>query len=151
MTLTGNWSYPTSVRFGAGRISEIGGACMAAGITYPLLVTDRGLAGMEITRQTLDLLEAEGFGRGMFSDVDPNPSDLNVSEGLRVYRAGEDLDHEETSQWTAVSRDLDLDSIVDYLILAIPRSDGGRLDELRYGTSWRSVVPLRATNKGATL
>jgi len=88
MNLTGNWSYPTSVRFGAGRISEIGGACMAAGIKKPLLVTDRGLADMEITRQTLDLLEAEGFGRAMFSDVDPNPSDLNVSEGLRVYRAG---------------------------------------------------------------
>ncbi len=88
MNLTGNWSYPTSVRFGAGRISEIGGACMAAGITKPLLVTDRGLADMEITRKTLDLLEAEGLGRAMFSDVDPNPSDLNVSEGLRVYRAG---------------------------------------------------------------
>lgn len=88
MTLTGNWSYPTSVRFGAGRISEIGGACMAAGIKKPLLVTDRGLADMEITRKTLDLLEAEGLGRAMFSDVDPNPSDLNVSEGLRVYRAG---------------------------------------------------------------
>ncbi len=88
MNLTGNWSYPTSVRFGAGRISEIGGACMAAGITKPLLVTDRGLADMEITRKTLDLLEAEGLGRAMFSEVDPNPSDLNVSEGLRVYRAG---------------------------------------------------------------
>ena len=88
MTLTGNWSYPTSVRFGAGRIAEIGGACMAAGIRRPLLVTDRGLADMEITKRTLDLLEAEGLGRAMFADVDPNPTDLNVSEGLRVYRAG---------------------------------------------------------------
>ena len=88
MNLTGNWSYPTSVRFGAGRISEIGGACMAAGITKPLLVTDRGLAEMEITTRTLDLLEAEGLGRAMFSRVDPNPTDMNVDDGLQVYREG---------------------------------------------------------------
>ena len=88
MSPTGNWSYPTNIRFGAGRIAEIGGACMAAGITKPLLVTDRGLAEMDITTRTLDILEAEGFGRAMFSRVDPNPSDLNVDDGLRLYREG---------------------------------------------------------------
>lgn len=88
MTLTANWSYPTAIRFGAGRISEIGGACMAAGITKPLLVTDRGLAEMEITTRTLDLLEAEGLGRAMFARVDPNPTDLNIDDGLRLYREG---------------------------------------------------------------
>ncbi|MXQ06453.1 iron-containing alcohol dehydrogenase [Alphaproteobacteria bacterium GH1-50] len=88
MGLTGNWSYPTSVRFGAGRISEIVEACMAAGITKPLLVTDRGLAGMEITARTLDLVEAGGLGRAIFSEVDPNPSDANVEAGLKVYREG---------------------------------------------------------------
>ena len=88
MTLTANWSYPTAIRFGAGRIAEIGEACAAAGITRPLLVTDRGLAGMEITARTLDLMEAAGLGRAMFAEVDPNPSDLNVEEGLKVYRDG---------------------------------------------------------------
>ncbi|AZQ65709.1 iron-containing alcohol dehydrogenase [Silicimonas algicola] len=88
MTLTGNWSYPTSIRFGAGRIAELGGACMAAGIRRPLLVTDRGLASMDITARALDLLAEEGLGRAILSEVDPNPTDLNVSEGLRVYRSG---------------------------------------------------------------
>ena len=88
MAPTANWSYPTAVRFGAGRIAEIGGACMAAGITRPLLVTDRGLATMEITTRTLDILDAEGLGRAMFSRVDANPTDLNVDDGLRVYREG---------------------------------------------------------------
>lgn len=88
MTLTGNWSYPTAIRFGAGRIAEIGDACAAAGISRPLLVTDRGLRDMEITVRTLDLLEAAGLGRDVFADVDPNPNDRNVSEGLRVYREG---------------------------------------------------------------
>jgi len=88
MKLTGNWSYPTAIRFGAGRIAEIGGACMAAGITRPLLITDRGLATMDITARTLDLLEADGFGRAMFSRVDANPTDMNVNDGLQVYREG---------------------------------------------------------------
>ncbi len=88
MTLTANWSYPTAVRFGPGRIKEIGDALRAAGITKPLLVTDRGLSEMDITSQTLDLLEADGFERAMFADVDPNPSDSNVDGGLRVYRDG---------------------------------------------------------------
>ena len=88
MTLIGNWSYPTAIRFGPGRIREIGDAVRAAGITKPLLVTDRGLAEMEITSQTLDLLEADGFERAMFAEVDPNPSGTNVDEGLRIYRAG---------------------------------------------------------------
>ncbi|MFK7943102.1 MAG: iron-containing alcohol dehydrogenase, partial [Paracoccaceae bacterium] len=88
MTFTANWSYPTAVRFGPGRIAEIVDACNAAGISRPLLVTDRGLAGMEITARTLDLIEAAGMGRAIFADVDPNPSDTNVEAGLAVYRDG---------------------------------------------------------------
>ena len=88
MSLTGNWSYPTSVRFGAGRISELAEACKAAGISKPLLVTDKGLANMAITTAALDLLESAGLGRGIFSDVDPNPNEMNVEAGLQVYRQG---------------------------------------------------------------
>ena len=88
MELTGNWSYPTSVRFGAGRIAEIADACAAAGIKRPLLVTDRGLAEMAITTRTLDLLEAGGLGRAMFCDVDPNPSDRNAAAGVKAFRDG---------------------------------------------------------------
>ncbi len=88
MTLTANWSYPTAIRFGAGRISEIADACAATGITKPLLVTDRGLAGLPITQATLDLLEAAGLGRAMFADVDPNPNEINMQAGVDVYRAG---------------------------------------------------------------
>ncbi len=88
MKLAGNWSYPTSVRFGAGRIVEIAEACRVAGIRKPLFVTDRGLAGMEITAKTRALIEAAGLGGAMFSEVDPNPSDINVAAGLMVYREG---------------------------------------------------------------
>ncbi|SHE63297.1 4-hydroxybutyrate dehydrogenase/hypothetical protein [Litoreibacter ascidiaceicola] len=88
MNLTGNWSYPTAIRFGAGRISEIADACKSAGMSKPLLVTDKGLASMEITTRTLDHLEAAGLGRGLFSEVDPNPTDKNAEAGVAVYREG---------------------------------------------------------------
>jgi 4-hydroxybutyrate dehydrogenase len=88
MKLFGNWSYPTAIRLGAGRISEIADACKAAGISRPLLVTDRGLGGMEITARTRDLMDAAGLGRAMFADVDPNPTETNVTEGLRAWRDG---------------------------------------------------------------
>ncbi|MGI9351008.1 MAG: iron-containing alcohol dehydrogenase [Rhizobiaceae bacterium] len=88
MTLTANWSYPTAIRFGAGRISEIADACNSAGIKKPLLVTDKGLANMDITSNTLSRLENAGLGNALFSDVDPNPNEKNVEEGLKVYREG---------------------------------------------------------------
>ena len=88
MSLTGNWSYPTAIKFGAGRIQELAAACSQAGISRPLLVTDRGLASLPVTAQTLDIMEAAGLGRAMFSDVEPNPNDRNLAEGIKVYNAG---------------------------------------------------------------
>ena len=88
MQLTGNWSYPTNIRFGAGRIAEIAEACRASGISKPLLVTDRGLADLPITHNTLALLEQAGLGGAIFSDVDPNPNERNLEAGVAAYNAG---------------------------------------------------------------
>lgn len=88
MELVGNWNYPTPIRFGAGRIKEIADACNEARITKPLLVTDKGLASMEITTNTLALLKEAGLGDAIFSDVDANPTDKNVEEGVKFYREG---------------------------------------------------------------
>ena len=88
MQLVGNWSYPTSIRFGAGRIAELADACKAVGMKNPLLVTDRGLASLDITQKTLERMAQAGLGSALFSDVDPNPNERNVEEGLRIYREG---------------------------------------------------------------
>ena len=53
MKLKGNWSYPTAVKFGAGRIVELADHCKAAGLKRPLLVTDKALASLPITAQAL--------------------------------------------------------------------------------------------------
>ncbi|QDY71345.1 iron-containing alcohol dehydrogenase [Qingshengfaniella alkalisoli] len=88
MKLFGNWNYPNPIRFGAGRINELAEACRAAGMAKPLLVTDRGLAKLEITSRALDILDEAGLGRAIFSEVDPNPNEQNVEAGLKIYRDG---------------------------------------------------------------
>ena len=85
---TANWSYPTAVKFGPGRIAELAEHCRAAGIARPLLVTDRALASLPITAAALDVLDAAGLGRAMFSEVDPNPNEANMEAGIAAYRAG---------------------------------------------------------------
>ncbi len=88
MSLVANWSYPTAIKFGAGRISELAQACATAGMKKPLLVTDKGLASLPITTNALDLMEAAGLGRGLFSDVDPNPNEINLAAGIEAFKAG---------------------------------------------------------------
>ncbi|HEV7320211.1 MAG TPA: iron-containing alcohol dehydrogenase [Ensifer sp.] len=88
MTITANWSYPTALKFGAGRIKELADHCKAAGMKKPLLITDRGLAPMAITQNALDILSAAGLGRAIFADVDPNPNDVNLEAGVKAFKDG---------------------------------------------------------------
>ncbi|HUI16631.1 MAG TPA: iron-containing alcohol dehydrogenase, partial [Alphaproteobacteria bacterium] len=83
-----NWSYPTSVRFGPGRLKELPEACAAAGIAHPLLVTDPGLAGLPMVRRALDVLAADGAKPVLFSDLKPNPVYRNVEAGVAAFRTG---------------------------------------------------------------
>ncbi len=88
MSLSGTWSYPTTIRFGAGRLAELPEACAEAGIRRPLLVTDRGLAELGITARALDILEAAGLGRACLAEVDANPDERNLAAGVAALGAG---------------------------------------------------------------
>ncbi|WP_169569692.1 iron-containing alcohol dehydrogenase [Sneathiella limimaris] len=86
--LTGNWNYPTAVRFGAGRAKEIGAACKELGMTNPLLITDPGLASLPMVQDAVASCEAEGLKCAVFSEVKPNPVGENVDAGVKVYHDG---------------------------------------------------------------
>lgn len=88
MIPTVNWSYPTAIKFGPGRIKELADHCKAVGMKKPLLVTDKALASLPITAQALGILDAAGLGHAVFSEVDPNPNEANMADGIKVYRAG---------------------------------------------------------------
>ncbi|MFN3643755.1 MAG: iron-containing alcohol dehydrogenase [Gemmobacter sp.] len=82
-----NWSYPTAIKFGPGRIRELAEHTRAAGIVRPLFVTDRGLAALPIATAALDMLEAAGLGRALFAGVDANPTEANMAEGIAAFHA----------------------------------------------------------------
>ena len=88
MKLVGNWTYPTSVRFGSGRIAELGAAVRAAGMSRPLLVTDPRLAELAPVKRALDVLRGENIAAAVFRDVKPNPVASNVEAGLKALNAG---------------------------------------------------------------
>ena len=86
--LTAKWNYPTTVRFGAGRIAELPDALAATGIKRPLFVTDPGLAKLPVVAATLKLLDDAKVPYGVFSDVKPNPVESNLAAGIEAFRKG---------------------------------------------------------------
>ena len=84
----GNWNFPTPMRFGVGRISELADACKSQGMSRPLLVTDPGLAALPMVADAIRANEAAELPTGLFSDVQPNPVSQNVEDVIRVYREG---------------------------------------------------------------
>jgi alcohol dehydrogenase class IV len=86
-TAPADWGYPTPIRFGAGRVDELGDACRAAGIERPLIVTDPGLAALPVidtVRRALDLP-----GHAIFHDLKPNPVGRDVDAGVAAFRTGD--------------------------------------------------------------
>jgi alcohol dehydrogenase len=84
MDLRGNWNYPTTVRFGAGRITELADAVKAAGMQRPLFVTDPVLAKLPMTEKAITLLPSAQ----MFSAIKPNPVEQNVTDGVAAFKRG---------------------------------------------------------------
>jgi alcohol dehydrogenase class IV len=82
--LKANWSYPTTVWAGPGRIKELPAACERLAIKRPLLVTDEGLRDAPMVRTALSLLP----GTGLYAGVRGNPVAANIEDGLTAYRQG---------------------------------------------------------------
>ncbi|MGB6119632.1 MAG: iron-containing alcohol dehydrogenase [Mesorhizobium sp.] len=86
--LVSKWNYPTTVRFGAGRISELADAVSAVGIKKPLFVTDPGLAKLPVVAKALKVLDDAKTPYGVFSEVKPNPVEANLNAGIEVFKKG---------------------------------------------------------------
>lgn len=87
MTLRANWNYPTSVKVGSGRISELADHCKALGMKKPLLITDPGLAGLTIIKQAIEICSQAGLECGLFSQIKGNPTGKNVDDGVAYFKA----------------------------------------------------------------
>lgn len=83
-----NWNYPTSVKFGVGRVKELPSHCTALGMKNPLIVTDPGLAGMPMIAAAVAACKAAGIRSAVFSHIQGNPVEKNVIDGVAVYKQG---------------------------------------------------------------
>ena len=84
--MVGNWNYPTSMRFGAGRVAELPNACRELGIHRPLIVTDGGIAKLPMVDEILAIQEEGGVASGLFYEVAGNPDGSHVAAGVAALR-----------------------------------------------------------------
>lgn len=84
-----NWSYPTNVRVGAGRLQELAKCCKQLGMQAPLLITDPGLAALPVVEKALQVCRDGGLQVGLFSAVKGNPTGTNVTDGVAALKAGQ--------------------------------------------------------------
>ncbi len=84
-----DWSYPTRIAVGAGRIRELADGCHQLGIRAPLLVTDPGLAALPFISDVKARCAEAGLRIESFSDVQGNPTRQNVEDGVKIFTAGQ--------------------------------------------------------------
>ncbi|MGH6939440.1 iron-containing alcohol dehydrogenase [Hypericibacter sp.] len=87
LPLRGDWLFPTEIRFGAGRIEELGALCVRFGMKRPLIVTDRGLAATALAERVLTAADVAGVAPRFFTGLQENPTGGNVEEGVAAFRA----------------------------------------------------------------
>jgi alcohol dehydrogenase class IV len=78
---------PSSILFGAGARLRLGQELQKLGISRTLLVTDQRLKDAGTIASFEAQLNGAGIAATIFSDVQPDPTDLNVAAGLEYLRA----------------------------------------------------------------
>lgn len=89
LATSANWSFPTTVRFGNGRIASLGEMVRELGGSRPLVVTDAGLKDLYPVRRTVEALNSAGLPTALYSGVKPNPTGGNVTDGVEAFRSGD--------------------------------------------------------------
>lgn len=87
--LRGDWLFPTQIRFGCGRVAELGEICTRLGLKRPLIVTDRGLIKTEVARTVMAAATVPGVLPQVFADVRENPTHVEVEAGAAAFHAAQ--------------------------------------------------------------
>jgi len=77
---------PSVNLLGIGASKEAGTQAKALGATNLLIVTDAGLAKLGVADQIKALVVAAGLNAVIYSGAEPNPTDKNVRDGVKVYK-----------------------------------------------------------------
>jgi len=80
------FSFPTNIYFGAGAIDNLPEYIQDTGIKKPLIVTDPGMLDTDVFPKIEAILKAAGIEFSVFSDVNPNPLDSDITKGVEVFK-----------------------------------------------------------------
>lgn len=83
---TAAFQMPPTLLFGAGAMEELPAQVKRLQAERVLLVTDPFFAGNGLADRAVRALEQEGIGTTVYSEVQPDPTDLNVTDGLHLLR-----------------------------------------------------------------
>ncbi|MEA5113285.1 MAG: iron-containing alcohol dehydrogenase [Geobacteraceae bacterium] len=78
---------PPVALMGLGAVDQVGEEVKKLGAKKALLVTDKGLSKAGVAAQVVKLVEAAGVQVVLFDGAEPNPTDNNVADGLKVYQS----------------------------------------------------------------
>ena len=82
-----NWSYPTDIKFGAGRIEELESVCKKHAIRRPLFVTDSAIMELANTKNIIKSI-SRNLNCQVFTDIDSNPTEKNLMSGIKIFQSG---------------------------------------------------------------
>ncbi len=79
-----NWDEPELLK-GAGAIKDLPALVKSKGVSNVLVVTDKGLMGLNLLDSLFENLEKQNIKYTVYDGVQPNPSIENIEEGRRIY------------------------------------------------------------------
>ena len=82
-----NYFLPPRIEFGDGAIQNLGEHIKSFGCKRPLLVSDAGVINAGILAKAIDALNASGLTHATYSDIEPNPTDLSINDGVEAYKS----------------------------------------------------------------
>ncbi len=86
MSYLANWNYPTNVKVGPGRISELADICKSMGMRAPLLITDPTISTLPFLLKVVENVKNSGLQCEVFSGIKANPTGENVDDGVACYK-----------------------------------------------------------------
>jgi alcohol dehydrogenase class IV len=81
------FSFPTDIRFGVGARHDLAQHLVDRSCCRPLVVTDRGVAQQAFLTDLVDEMRAAGLEPSVFDEVEGNPVESQVIDGVATYQA----------------------------------------------------------------
>lgn len=79
------YNFPTTIRFGAGAVKELGDYLAKNNLSKPLIVTDPLVAQLDFFKTIVSTLQKQGKSVEVFSDIHKNPVKSDVYKGTDTF------------------------------------------------------------------